>query len=97
MAPHAEDPIIDTSGYMPTPSTILALRKALRLHHPLVDTPGGRWISEEQQNIDSHDRNESEDHKEHILQLTLTDLQEIEDAIAHFESSIPPVSFAICL
>ena len=85
MAPHAEEPIVDSTGYMPAPSAVLALKEALRLHHPLGNTPGGRWISEEKQSIDSHDRIDFEEEKDHILQLSLADLQEIEDAVAHFE------------
>ena len=85
MAPHAEIPIRDDSGYMPTESAVATLKKALRLNHPQIDTPGGRWISEEPQIIDSHDRPDEAEAGPHILQLSLTDLQELEDAIRHFE------------
>jgi hypothetical protein len=87
MAPLIELPVLDTSGYMPTDSSIAELKIALRLNHPQADTSGGRWISDEAEIIDSHDRQDEADAGDHILQLSLSDLQELEDAIQHFEGT----------
>ena len=85
MAPLIELPVVDTSGYMPTDSAIAALKIALRLNHPQAGTPGGRWISDDAEIVDSHDRLNEAEAGDHILQLSLSDLQELEDAILHFE------------
>jgi hypothetical protein len=88
MAPHADVPIVDDSGYMPTESAVVVLRKALRLNHPQAEMPGGRWISEGPQTIDSHERQDEAESGRHILQLSLSDLQELEDATREFEGMV---------
>ena len=60
-------------------------RKHCDSNHPQIDTAAGRWISDEPQIIDSHDRPDEAEAGPHILQLSLTDFQELEDAIRHFE------------
>jgi hypothetical protein len=81
MAPHAEIPIIDTSGYMPSADSVKELKEALHLHHTRLVT-GNSWISEGPQTIDSHDRDG--EYEACILQLSLNDLQEIENAVNFF-------------
>jgi hypothetical protein len=79
MAPHAEETFIDTSGYTPISDDIRELKALLKLDHPISNkvTNGARCI-------DSHDRDEFP--RDWILQLSLNHLQEIENAIAVFES-----------
>jgi len=82
MAPHADDTIVDTSGYMPSDDTVRELKKSLRLHHTQSITKNS-WISGGPQTIDSHDRDG--EYEACILQLSLNELQEIEDAVNFFE------------
>jgi hypothetical protein len=80
MAPHAEATFIDTSGYTPSNDAIKELKALLELDHPILPSR----VTKGAQRIDSHDRDEFP--KDWILQLSLNHLQEIEDAIAVFES-----------
>jgi hypothetical protein len=80
MAPHAEATFIDTSGYTPSSDAIKELKALLELDHPTLPNR----VTNGAQCIDSHDRDEFP--KDWILQLSLNHLQEIEDAIAVFES-----------
>jgi hypothetical protein len=82
MAPHVDDTIVDTSGYMPSDDTVRELKKSLRLHHTQSITKNS-WISGGPQTIDSHDRDG--EYEACILQLSLNELQEIEDAVNFFE------------
>lgn len=87
MAPHYEDPLLDDSGYLPTMEAIEEVKKALRVH--LEHSKSQRsWITAGPQTIDSHDRQEPGDAS--ILQLSLQDLEEIENAVNHFaETELP--------
>ncbi|KAF2102644.1 Clavaminate synthase-like protein [Rhizodiscina lignyota] len=89
MAPHAEGPFGDTSGYTPSADSIRELRAALRLHHRQVVSEK-TWLTEGAQSIDSHDREEKRE--PWILQLSLDDLNEIEDAVQHFEGTKLPLN-----
>jgi len=82
MAPHADVKFEDTSGYTPNDNSVTALKAALRLSHP-TSLSSKSWISEGCQSIDSHDRDDIS--SDCVLQLSLRDLQEIEDAVAYFE------------
>lgn len=89
MAPHANDTIVDTSGYMPSADSVKELKKALRLHHTRSVTKKS-WISGGPQTIDSHDRDG--EYEACTLQLSLNDLQEIEDAVNFFERTKLPLN-----
>jgi hypothetical protein len=87
MAPHsvADEPLWETPTYTPSKASIQALKRELRLSHNACIN-GGSWISQGSQQIDSHDRDEASDPA--ILQLTLDDIQELEDAVDHFNGVI---------
>lgn len=80
MAPHANDS--DTSGYTPSIDSIEELRRKLELSGYISGTKQS-WITREPRTIDSHDR--EEDYKPWVLQLSLGDIQEIDDAFVYFE------------
>jgi hypothetical protein len=84
-------PSIDLNGrywesptYTPSPDAIQLLKQQLRTNYPSKG-PGQRWITPGAQTIDSLDRDEDVDPA--VLQLTLQDLQEIEDAATHFQGA----------
>lgn len=81
MAPHAEDTFVDTSGYTPSLNRIAELRRELRLQHA-VSLPRAAWVTDGPMLVDSHDRISGVEHR--ILQLSLDDLREIEDAVNYF-------------
>jgi hypothetical protein len=89
MAPHADDTIVDTSGYMPSADSVKELKKTLRLHHTRSVTKTS-WISGGPQAIDSHDRDG--EYEACTLQLSLNDLQEIEDALSFFDRTELPLN-----
>ncbi|KAK3325010.1 hypothetical protein B0H66DRAFT_587859 [Apodospora peruviana] len=78
------DSIWSTSSYNPSPASIYELKKELRLQQ-------ASWVTPGPQVIDSHDREEVKTDS-WILQLSLNDLQEIEDAVTHFQSKSYPRS-----
>jgi len=80
MAPHAEASFIDTSGYTPSGDAIKELKALLELNHSTLSNQAANGP----RCIDSHDRDEVP--REWILQLSLNHLQEIENAIAVYES-----------
>ncbi len=84
MAPHSlsSESVWETSTYTPSSASIQALKRELRLCQPRF---GGSpcWAAQGPRAVDSHDRHEPAD--ESVLQLTLNDLQEIEDAAAFFD------------
>ncbi|KAF2183194.1 Clavaminate synthase-like protein [Zopfia rhizophila CBS 207.26] len=89
MAPHAETQFIDSSGYTPSTDVITELKRKLRLHHP-ASVPGASWISKGSQTIDSRDTDT--DGEASILQLSLSDLKEIEDAFLFFNATKLPLN-----
>lgn len=80
MAPHAEAMFIGTSGYTPSGDAIKELKALLELDHPALSNKAANGV----RCIDSHDRDEFP--RDWILQLSLNHLQEIENAIAVYES-----------
>ncbi|KAF2473831.1 Clavaminate synthase-like protein [Lindgomyces ingoldianus] len=88
MAPHAETSLFDTSGYSPPENVISELKKSLRLFNSSAGAV--KWISEGPQIVDSHDR-ESDEH-DFVLQLSLDDIQEIEDAFISFKATTLPLN-----
>jgi hypothetical protein len=74
---------VDKSYYTPSIDNLKALQTALRLSHSISNLPSKSWITSGPQSIDSHDREGIP--SACVLQLSLGDLQEIEDAVVHFE------------
>jgi pentatricopeptide repeat protein len=81
MPPHADNDFVDLSGYTPNLDTIAELKQKLRLHHAAL-LPGAAWITDCPQLNDS--RAAAADIGARVLQLSLVDLKEIEDAYAYF-------------
>jgi hypothetical protein len=81
MAPHADDSFVDLSGYTPNLDSIAELKRKLRLHHA-VSLPGAAWVTDCPQLNGSHGA--AADIETRVLQLSLADLKEIEDAYAYF-------------
>jgi hypothetical protein len=88
MAPHEvaweseSESLWEANSYTPSTASIQALKRALRLNHPPGPAGARSWVSPGPRAIDSHDRDEIADRS--VLQLTLSDLQEIEEAVSYF-------------
>lgn len=84
-----------SSSYTPSMASIDALKKQLRLAHQQNQLVSAAWDINSPQPIDSHDR--AEEVGDWVIQLSLKELQEIEDAVVHFESQSPAGSRRACL
>ena len=82
MAPQINNSSYDTSGYTPSTSSIEALKKALKLDYSEL----GTYQSAEYRPVAPHDTDQ--DDKPWIFQLSLENLQEIENAVAYFERTL---------
>ena len=82
MAPGAQTLFIDPSGYTPSSDIIKELKWNLRLSHATY-IPNASWVSQGPQIIDSLDQ--MIDGESSVLQLSLSDLKEIEDAFTKFK------------
>ncbi|KAH8891759.1 Clavaminate synthase-like protein [Thozetella sp. PMI_491] len=96
MAPHEvawesdSESLWEANSYTPSTASIQALKRALRLNHPPGPAGAPSWVSPGPRAIDSHDRDEIADRS--VLQLTLSDLLEIEEAVAYFNGTHLPLS-----
>jgi hypothetical protein len=84
MAPHAGDTESPwtTSSYTPSAASIDRLKKQLRLNQASLGQ-SKTWVTDGPQAVDSLDSVEAA--QDSVLQLTLEELQEIEDAAATFD------------
>lgn len=82
MAPHAEEPFDDSSGYTPSLDKIAELKQKLRICHAR-SLPNASWVTPEVRPKNSQDRVYVQEHP--ILQLSLEDLRELEDAFSFFD------------
>ncbi|KAF2810688.1 Clavaminate synthase-like protein [Mytilinidion resinicola] len=89
MAPHAEEPFLDLSGYTPSSETIAELKRKLRICHAR-SFPTASWVTPETHLVDSHEIVRAEEYP--ILQLSLEDLRELEDAFSFFNSTALPLN-----
>lgn len=76
----------ESSSYSPAAESIKALKEQLRLCHAASGVEPS-WITPGAQIVDSLDRDDKADSA--ILRLTLVELQEIEEAVAHFHGRPP--------
>lgn len=90
MAPNADQTnqhFWESSSYSPASESIKALKEQLRLCH-VASGVEPSWITPGAQIVDSLDRDDNADSA--ILQVTLAELQEIEEAVAHFHGNYVP-------
>lgn len=73
----------ESPSYTPTAESIKALKEQLRQCHPASGVRQS-WITPGPQTIDSLDRVDTEENADATLHLSLADLQEIEEAVVHF-------------
>lgn len=84
------------SSFRPSPVSIGALRRELQLLTPRLLLAQAIWNPCCPQPPDSNDRLDGEESDEWMLHLTLGDIQEIEDAVAHFERKWPKTEGVVC-
>lgn len=83
MAPHAEDTQPDTSGYAPERGSIRELRAALRYCHK-ISVPKSTWLSQQPLVHDVGSDRPKDQHDSCVVQLSLSELTEVEQAVEHF-------------
>ena len=84
MAPHVEGDTLVESGYLPLEDSIAALKKTLAT---IAATQLGQGLAPSLAVAKSTQHYDDDEHDPQIISLSLKELQEIEDAVVHFEGS----------